>query len=138
MQPVAETFDALVESELSIWGALLRAASEAAVAGLQEGGGRSWERIHPPEPHPLAAAFLEYLVEPETAVRVAFVDDTCNPVAQMGDPAVLAAFSRSQLEAIQWDTLEEDIARCADYDIVPDLDALLALLRDAAVSAATR
>jgi hypothetical protein len=36
--------------------------------------------------HPSAAAFLAYmyLLEPATAVRVAFADGTCNPVAQVG------------------------------------------------------
>ena len=88
-----------------------------------------------PDPHPDAEAFLAYLLEPETAVRIAFVEGTCNPVAQMGDPRVMAAFGRDQLDAIQWDTLEEDIARCVDYDLVPDHDELLGHLRAAARTA---
>lgn len=78
-----------------------------------------------------AEDFLEYLLEPETASRIAFVSGTCNPVAQMGDERVRKAFTAKQLDAIQWDTLEEDVGRCADYDIVPNHSALLAQLRKA-------
>lgn len=84
------------------------------------------------KPNPLALSFLDYMLEPETAIRIAFVEGTCNPVVQMGDPKVMSAFNREQLDAIQWDTLEEDIARCADYDIVPDHRELLGHLRRAA------
>ena len=82
-----------------------------------------------------AEDFLEYLLEPETAFRAAFAERTANPVAQMGMPEVFERFTPHELEAIQWDGLEEDIARCADYDLVPDHAALLPRLRDAAVRA---
>ena len=78
-----------------------------------------------------AEDFLEYLLEPETAFRAALAERTANPVAQMGIPEVFERFSARALEAIQWDDLEEDIARCADYDLVPDHAALLPRLRDA-------
>lgn len=84
-----------------------------------------------PDLHPAAPVFLEYLMEPDTAIRIALSDGTCNPVAQMGDPRVMQAFTRAQLEAIQWDALEADIARCADYDIVPNHANLLTRLRSA-------
>ena len=73
--------------------------------------------------------FLDYLVEPDTAIRVAFLDGTCNPVLQMENPKVLSTFSSTQLDAIQWDTLEEDVSRCAHYDIVP-LEYSTVLKRD--------
>lgn len=79
--------------------------------------------------HPHAEAFLEYLLEPDTAARIAFVDGTCNPVAQMADERVRSKFSAKQLHAIQWDTLDEDIAACAHYNIVPDHTELLRRLR---------
>ena len=79
-----------------------------------------------------AEDFLEYLLEPETAYRVAFAERTANPVAQMGMPEVFERFTARELEAIQWDGLEEDIARCADYDLMPDHAALLPRLRSAA------
>ena len=78
---------------------------------------------------PVAEDFLEYLLQPESAVHIACVEGTCNPVAQMGDPKVFARFSNAQLDAIQWDSLEEDISRCAHYQIPPSQDQLLARLR---------
>ena len=78
-----------------------------------------------------AEDFLEYLLEPETAFRAALAERTANPVAQMGIPEVFDRFTAHELEAIQWDDLEEDIARCADYDLVPDHAALLPRLRSA-------
>ena len=78
-----------------------------------------------------AEDFLEYLMEPETAWRVALTERTANPVAQMGMPEVFERFTARELDAIQWDGLEEDIARCADYDLMPDHAVLLPLLRNA-------
>ena len=78
-----------------------------------------------------AEDFLEYLLEPETAFRAAFAERTANPVAQMGIPEVFERFSARELEAIQWDDLEEDIARCADYDLMPEHAVLLSRLRSA-------
>lgn len=78
--------------------------------------------------HPQSESFLRFMLEPETAIAIAFADGTCNPVAQMGDPAVLRAFSRHQLDAIQWETLEEQLQNCADYQIPPDRQQLLPAL----------
>jgi spermidine/putrescine transport system substrate-binding protein len=47
----------------------------------------------------------------------------------MENPKVLPAFSSTLLDAIQWDTLEEDVSRCAHYEFVPDLAKLLTHLR---------
>ena len=81
-----------------------------------------------------AEDFLEYLLEPETAWRAALAERTANPVAQMGAPEVFERFTARELEAIQWDSLEEEVARCADYDLMPDHAALLPRLRSAARS----
>ena len=70
-------------------------------------------------------------MEPETARRVALTERTANPVAQMGIPQVFDRFTARELDGIQWDGLEEDIARCADYDLVPNHAALLPVLRNA-------
>ena len=78
--------------------------------------------------HPAAAAFLRFMLQPETAIAIAFADGTCNPVAQMGDPEVFRAFSPQQLDAIQWDTLEHQLQRCADYQIPPDRQRILPML----------
>ena len=85
-----------------------------------------------------AEDFLEYLLEPETARRVALAERTANPVAQMGMPEVFDRFTARELEAIQWDDLEEDIARCADYDLMPNHATLLPRLRSAARTARAR
>ena len=70
-----------------------------------------------------AEDFLAYLMGPETAWRVALTERTANPVAQMGMPEVFDRFTARELDAIQWDDLEEDVARCADYDLMPDHSA---------------
>ena len=80
---------------------------------------------HPEE----AEDFLAYLLEPETAWRVALTERTANPVAQMAMPEVFERFTARELEAIQWDDLDEDIARCAEYDLMPDHADLLPRLR---------
>jgi spermidine/putrescine transport system substrate-binding protein len=80
---------------------------------------------------PQAEDFLEYLLSPEVAIRLAFAEGTCNPVTQMGDADVYAAFSADQLKAIQWDTLEEDVGRSAEYSIIPSYAELLPRLQAA-------
>ena len=80
---------------------------------------------------PDAEDFLEYLLSPEVAKRMAFAEGTCNPVTQMGDPDVFAAFSTDQLNAIQWDTLEDDVGRSAEYAIIPSYSELLPRLEAA-------
>lgn len=79
-----------------------------------------------------AHKFLSFVLEPQSAVQIAMSETTCNPVAQMGNPKVFSQFRAEALNVIQWETLEEDLERCADYDLVPDHDELLALLRAAA------
>ena len=49
----------------------------------------------------------------------------------MGDPAVFAKYSTEELDAIQWDSLEEEMARSAEYDIVPDYDEALDIMNAA-------
>lgn len=83
------------------------------------------ERADTPE---VAEDFLAYMLRPEPTIEIAFAAGTCNPVMQMGDPKVMRAFSREQLTAIQWDTLQEDVARCAPYALAPDYPALHARL----------
>ena len=84
---------------------------------------------------PDAEDFLEYLVSPEVATKIAFAEGTCNPVTQMGDKKVLDAFSAEQLSAIQWDTLEHDVGRSAEYAIIPSYDEFLHLLKEARTEA---
>ncbi len=82
-----------------------------------------------PAPTPLAEAFLIYCHTPEAAYKVATqAPGTLNPVVQMGAPEVLDQFTADELEAIQWgdggDWLNGLVARCVDFDINPDYDAM--------------
>jgi spermidine/putrescine transport system substrate-binding protein len=65
---------------------------------------------------------------PEMAHTVAFAEGTFNPVTQMGDKACFDLFTKEELEVIQWDSLEEEMARSVEYDIVPDYDKLLDIM----------
>jgi spermidine/putrescine transport system substrate-binding protein len=78
--------------------------------------------------------FLEYISSVRGAVAASLAAGACNPIAQMGEARIFEAFRRDHLEAMQWDDLEEDLSRCADYAIVPNYAALLAILKSAAVS----
>lgn len=91
-------------------------------------GGLNWIELtsvlNRPDSSPLAEEFLAYVQRPEVSKEVAFAEGTYNPVANMSDPDVLARFDSDELDAIQWDTLEEDLARGAEYNIIPDLPVL--------------
>ena len=95
-------------------------------------GGISWIEVtsivNNPNLSPLAEEFLLYVQDPEVAHTVAFAEGTFNPVSQMGDPACFDLFTKEELDAIQWDSLEEEMARSIEYDIVPDYDAALDLM----------
>jgi len=95
-------------------------------------GGIAWIEItslvNNPNLSPLAEEFLSYVQAPDIAHIVAFAEGTFNPVSQMGDPACFELFTAEELDAIQWDSLEEEMARSAEYDIVPDYDAALDLM----------
>ena len=98
-------------------------------------GGIAWIEItsvvNNPDVSPLAADFLEYVQDPEIAHTVAFAEGTFNPVTQMGNPDCFKLFTKEELDAIQWDSLEEEMARSAEYDIVPDYDKLLEIMTSA-------
>ena len=76
--------------------------------------------VNNPNPSTLGPTFLEFIQRPEMSKLVAFAEGTYNPVAQMGDPQVMETFDSEELDAIQWDSLEEEMARSVDYDINPD------------------
>lgn len=92
-------------------------------------GGIVWieltSAVNNPDPSTLAEDFLEFVQTPEISHAVAFAEGTYNPVAQMGDEAVMARFTADELEAIQMDSLAEDIGRSVDYDVVASYDALI-------------
>lgn len=103
-------------------------------------GGIVWSEVTStvanPELSPRAVDFLDYIQQPEVAKRVAFAEGTYNPVAQMGDPLVFRQFSIEELDALQWADLEEDLARCVDYDINPDYETMLASYNSAKLNRA--
>jgi spermidine/putrescine transport system substrate-binding protein len=95
-------------------------------------GGVSWievtSTVNNPQLSPLATEFLEYVQQPDTAHTVAFAEGTFNPVTQMANPDCFSLFTAEELDAIQWDSLEEEMARSYEYDIVPDYDKLLDIM----------
>jgi len=110
-------------------------------SGPMEGGkgGISWievtSTVNNPELSPLAVEFLKYVQDPKVSHTVAFAEDTFNPVSQMGTKECFDLFTTEELDAIQWDSLEEEMARSAEYDIVPDYDKLLDIMTSAKKSA---
>jgi spermidine/putrescine transport system substrate-binding protein len=95
-------------------------------------GGISWievtSTVNNPDLSPLATQFLEYVQQPDTAHTVAFAEGTFNPVTQMANPDCFKLFTPDELDAIQWDSLEEEMAASYEYDIVPDYDKLLDIM----------
>jgi spermidine/putrescine transport system substrate-binding protein len=95
-------------------------------------GGVSWievtSTVNNPQLSPLATQFLEYVQDPKVAHTVAFAEGTFNPVAQMANPDCFKLFTKDELDAIQWDSLEEEMAASIEYDIVPDYDKLLDIM----------
>lgn len=93
-------------------------------------GGVVWveltSAVNNPDPSSLAEDFLEFVQQPEICKAVAFSEGTYNPIAQMGNPEVMALFDAEMLEAIQFDSLEAELSRCLEFDVVPSYDALLA------------
>ncbi|WP_324752204.1 PotD/PotF family extracellular solute-binding protein [Roseovarius sp. Pro17] len=81
--------------------------------------------VNNPDPTELAQDFLEFVQTPEIAHAVAFTEGTYNPVAQMGNEEVMALFTEDELDAIQMDSLAEDMAKSADYQVVTSYDALI-------------
>ena len=80
--------------------------------------------VNNPQVSPLAEEFLAYVQRGDVSKKVAFAEGTYNPVTQMGSKDVLAQFNKEELDAIQWDSLEQEMANSADYDINPDYAAM--------------
>ena len=83
--------------------------------------------VNNPQVSPLAEEFLAYIQRPDVSKKVAFAEGTYNPVTQMGAKDVIGAFNKEELDAIQWDTLEQEMANSVDYDINPDYDQMYEL-----------
>jgi len=91
-------------------------------------GGVVWieltSAVNNPDPSKLAEDFLEYVQAPEVCKAVAFAEGTYNPVSQMADSAVMEKFDSDELDAIQWDSLAEEMSRSLDYRVVASYDKL--------------
>lgn len=92
-------------------------------------GGVAWieltSAVNNPDPSNLAEDFLEFVQSPEISKAVSFTEGTYNPVSQMGNPEVMALFNSEELDAIQMDTLADEMARSLDYKVVSPYDALI-------------
>ncbi len=91
-------------------------------------GGVVWveltSAVNNPDPSTLADDFLEFVQQPEISKAVAFSEGTYNPVAQMGDAEVMGLFDDEELDAIQMDSLDEEMERSLEYEVVASYDAL--------------
>jgi spermidine/putrescine transport system substrate-binding protein len=91
-------------------------------------GGINWielnSAINNPDLHPKALDFLEWMVKPEQSYIIASGNGNLQPVAQMVQPEVLAKFTKDQLSAMQFDTLDDRLAAAVEFDIVPQYDKL--------------
>ena len=92
-------------------------------------GGVVWveltSAVNNPDPSSLAEDFLEFVQAPEISKAVAFTEGTYNPVSQMGDSAVMDLFNEEELDAIQMDSLADEMARSLDYEVVASYDTLI-------------
>ena len=91
-------------------------------------GGINWIEVNSavanPDVHPQQLDFLEWITTPDAAFFVANGNGNLQPVSQMEQPGVLAKFTREQLDAMQYDELDERISNAVEFDIVPDYDRL--------------
>ena len=92
-------------------------------------GGVVWieltSAVNNPNPSSLAEDFLEFVQKPEICKAVGFAEGTYNPVCQMGDPKVFGLWNEEELDAIQWDTLAEEMDRSVEYQVVSSYDKLI-------------
>ncbi|QIE46302.1 extracellular solute-binding protein [Pseudohalocynthiibacter aestuariivivens] len=92
-------------------------------------GGVVWieltSAVSNPDPSNLAEDFLEFVQKPEISKAVAFTEGTYNPVSQMGNPEVMALFDADELDAIQMDSLAEEMDRSLDYSVITSYDTLI-------------
>lgn len=94
-------------------------------------GGVVWveltSAVNNPDPSDLAEEFLEFVQQPDISKAVAFSEGTYNPVTQMGDPEVMALFDSDELDAIQMDSLDEEMSRSLEYRVVTSYSELISI-----------
>lgn len=79
-------------------------------------------------------SFLRTILTPEIALHVISNPVNCNPIVHMNNPEIFNKLDTDLLEALQWDTLEEDLSRCAEYDLPPDFDELLNIVNSVLIA----
>lgn len=94
-------------------------------------GGVVWAEltstVNNPHQTPLAQDFLTFVQKPEIAHLVAFAPGPHNTVAQMGDPACLKLFTKKELEAVQWESLDWELKHCVQFAPVASYNELMRL-----------
>ena len=94
-------------------------------------GGISWieitSQVNNPQLSPLASDFLEYVQSPKCHTRLPSLKAPSIRSLRWAIPK-FKLFTKEELDAIQWDSLEEEMGRSAEYDIVPDYDKLLDIM----------
>ncbi|GJL82606.1 MAG: spermidine/putrescine ABC transporter substrate-binding protein [marine bacterium B5-7] len=98
-------------------------------------GGVVWieltSAVNNPNPSKLAEDFLEFVQGPDICKAAAFAEGTYNPVCQMGSQEVMSKFDKDELDAIQWDSLEEEMSRSLDYQVIASYDKLIEIYNSA-------
>ncbi len=98
-------------------------------------GGVVWieltSAVNNPDPSSLAEDFLEFVQSPEISKAVAFTEGTYNPVSQMGSSEVMSLFDEEELDAIQMDSLADEMSRSLDYEVVASYDTLIDIYTEA-------
>lgn len=90
--------------------------------------------VNNPDFHPATFDWLEFILQPDISYYVGTAGGFLLPIGQLSDPAVLAKFSKEELNAFQWDEFDYRIESSVEYDVVPDYNKLYdiytAALRD--------
>ena len=98
-------------------------------------GGVVWieltSAVNNPDPSQLAEDFLEFVQSPTISKSVAFSEGTYNPVCQMANSKVMSRFDSNELDAIQWDSLDDEMSRSLDYQVVISYDELIEIYNTA-------
>ncbi len=98
-------------------------------------GGVVWieltSAVNNPDPSNLAEDFLEFVQSADISKAVAFTEGTYNPVSQMGNPEVMSLFDEEELDAIQMDSLADEMGRSLDYEVVTSYDTLIEIYTEA-------
>ncbi len=77
----------------------------------------------------IANEFLRYILEPSVMAGIAMNPNVCNPFVQMSSFNVFNKLTAQYLDAIQYESLDQDMQNCAMYDIPPNFNELMSCLQ---------